>query len=74
MTPETWVMTSHVKIYGDTSGRWNGKGKGPEETLSVLNSRKIKKASVIKAGGGGGGVRRESIREMESERKAESGH
>lgn len=50
-------MTRPVKIYEETLGRGNGKGNGLEETLSVLSSRNIKKASEVKAGVGGKGGR-----------------
>lgn len=45
-------MTSHVKIYGETLGRGDGKGKNPAETLNLLSSGNSKKASVAKAGDG----------------------
>lgn len=45
-------MTSHVKIYGETLGRGDGKGKNPAETLNLLSSGNSKKATVVKAGGG----------------------
>lgn len=45
------MITSHVKIYGETLGRGNGKGKDPEETMSILSSRNSKKACIVKASG-----------------------
>lgn len=47
-------MTSHGNFYGETLGRGSGKGKEPEETLSLLSFTNSKKACVAEAGGGGG--------------------
>lgn len=41
-------MRSHVRTYGETLGRGDGKSKVPEETLSLLVSGNSKKASVVK--------------------------
>lgn len=45
-------MTSPGKIYGETLGRGNGKGKDPEETSSLLSFTNSRKACVAEAGGG----------------------
>lgn len=45
------MITSYVKIYGETLGRGNGKGKDWEETMSILSFRNSKKACIVKAGG-----------------------
>ena len=62
-------MTSPGKIYGEALVRGNGKGKDPEEALSLSGFTNSKKACVANAGGEPWGVRGRSMRQMTLGRK-----